>query len=448
MKIKVYHQKLFFTLIISIVSISIFISCAEQKTTQVDSFDILPVDKIWAGCAANYKMITKPPYQYVAYYDSAHYMTIAQRKIGEKKWIKTRLDTRVEWDAHNYIAMAFDKTGHIHVSGNMHVDTLIYFQSEEPYDASTLKRKDSLIGNEEHSVTYPEFFKAPNEDLIFTYRTGYSTKGNQIYNRYNAETGTWSRLLDKPLVDGEEKSNAYLYGPELGPDGYFHLIWVWRTEFDANANCNISYAKSKDLINWEKSDGSPQELPITMSNSEVIDPVPVYHGLLNGNTKIGFDSQKRVIVSYHKYDKDGNIQIYNARNENGNWKIHQATNWNWRWDFGGWGSITSRVGLSDVSLEGDKLTQTIYVDTVGNQKFIVDEQTLKITDQIKIKKNFPDRLKELSGSLDSSYVHLIENTSDEYGIYVLRWETLMRNGDKGYSFIPEPQPLILYHFSE
>jgi hypothetical protein len=252
--------------------------------------------------------------------------------------------------------------------------------------------------------------------------------------------------LDTPLIDGEGKSNAYLAGPELGPDQYFHLICVWRMNPDANANCNLSYAKSKDLIHWEKSDGSPQELPIKIENCEVVDPIPVQHGLLNGNTKIGFDHQNRVIVSYHKYDENGNIQIYNARKESNVWKIYQATDWNWRWNFGGWGSIIARVGLSEVKVEGDRLTQTYYIDSVGTRKFSIDETTLKAVSQLEMEKPFPDSLNVLKWKNELGTVHISRNTDERYGTYVLRWETLQRNGDKGYDFIPEPQSLMLYHY--
>lgn len=418
--------------------------CASKKQTNDPA--VLPVDQIWAGCAANYDLLTAPPYQFVAYYDSARYMTIAQRKLGETQWIKKRLDSQVKWDAHNYITMALDKEGLLHVSGNMHCDSLVYFQSENPFDASSLERKTNLIGSEEDTVTYPQFFNAPNGDLVFSYRTGSSGKGNQIYNRYQAETKTWSRLLDTPLFDGEGKTNAYIHGPITGPNGYFHMIWVWRLNPDANTNTNLSYARSKDLIHWEKSDGSMQPIPIKISNCEIIDPVPEQNGMLNGNTKIGFDSQNRVIASYHKYDKNGNTQIYNARSEYGKWKIYQATDWNWRWDFGGWGSIIARVGLSKVKLEGDHLTQTYYVDTVGQQKFIIDENTLKAVRQIEYKRNYPDSLAIMKWDNEFATVNIHEDSADEYGTYVLRWETLKRNGDKGYNFIPEPQPLVLYHF--
>jgi len=407
----------------------------------------MPVDRIWAGCAASYSMITVPPYQFVAYYDTSRYMTIAQRKLTESVWKRQRLATQVGWDAHNSIEMAIDSAGFIHVSGNMHVDTLVYFRSEKPFDAATLIRH-TMVGRDEHAVTYPEFFKTPDGKLIFGYRHGSSGKGNQLYNRYDVKTKRWHRLLDVPLIDGEGQSNAYIHGPVSGPDGYFHLIWVWRMNPDANANCNVSYARSKDLVTWERSDGTRQPLPITMENCEIIDPVPIGKGLLNGNIALGFDQGKNVIVSYHKYDKEGNIQVYNARKEAGKWTVHQTTDWNWRWDFGGWGSITARLNLQGIVVEGGDITQAVFIDTIGHQKFVLDSQSLRVKQQVAYVRPYPDSLLTLSGRLAMAQVNLIKNTSADYGTYVLRWETLKRNRDKPYDFLPEPQWLELYHYTD
>ncbi len=104
------------------------------------------------------------------------------------------------------------------------------------------------------------------------------------------------------------------------------------------------------------------------------------------------------------------------------------------------------MGLSKVGLEGDRLIQTYYVDSAGHQKFLIDEENLKAVQELKIESNYPDSLQNLSGKLDQAQAHLLEDSSDEYGTFVLRWETLKRNRDKPYDFIPEPQPLVLYHF--
>lgn len=406
----------------------------------------IAVDQIWAGCAAGYSMITVPPYQFVAYYDTARYMTVAQRKLDERAWKRQRLPTQVGWDAHNSIEMALDSAGFIHVSGNMHVDTLVYFRSDKPFDVATLKRYRHMVGKDEDAVTYPEFFKTPEGSLIFGYRLGSSGKGNQIYNRYNVKTRSWHRLLDVPLIDGQGQSNAYVRGPVSGPDGYFHLIWVWRMNPDANANSNISYARSKDLVTWEQSDGTPQQLPITMQNCEIVDPIPPGNGLLNGNIALGFDQNNNAVVSYHKYDEDGNIQIYNARKEAGEWVVHQTTDWDWRWDFGGWGSITARLGLQGVVVENGNLTQTVFVDTAGYQKFVLDGEQLHVKREEAHAQHYPDSLRELTGNLELAQVNLVENTAPDYGTYLLRWETLKRNRDQPYGFIPEPQWLELYHY--
>ena len=450
MNISIRHISLACVLV-AVFLVSAAIAFAQGQKTINDTIPQgLFVDKVWSGTSVNFDILTVPPHQFVAYYDSDRFMTIAQRTLPDSIWTKTRLDNQIEWDSHNYITMTLDAEGHLHVTGNMHVVPLIYYRSELPYDASSLKRQKSLLGSLEEKVTYPRFFEAPNGDLIFSYRDGSSGKGNQIYNRYHAKDQRWSRLLDVPLIDGEGKSNAYIHGPVPGPNGYFHLLWVWRLNPDANANCNISYAKSRDLMNWEKSDGTYQPLPITMDNCEIIDPIPVGQGLLNGNTHLGFDSKQRVVASYHKYDKQGNLQIYNARKKrrkSRNWKIYPATDWDFKWDFGGWGSLAkTRLGLSKVAMEDGVLVQSVYMDTVGTRKFRVNASNLKLETEVKIRKKYPDELKTAISTLPNAKVHLLNETVAGSGSFVLRWETLPRNNDKKYDFIPEPQSLVLFHF--
>ena len=73
---------------------------------------------------------------------------------------------------------------------------------------------------------------------------------------------------------------------------------------------NLSYARSRDLIHWETSAGSPLDLPLTLQTGESVDPVPVGGGMINGNTAVGMDSQNRPIVTYHKHDLSGNTQVF------------------------------------------------------------------------------------------------------------------------------------------
>jgi alpha-L-rhamnosidase len=63
-------------------------------------------------------------------------------------------------------------------------------------------------------------------------------------------------LFDGPLLDGEGERSAYSSGPQRGPDGRFHLLWMWRETPDAMTNHTLSYARSRDLIHWETSSGN------------------------------------------------------------------------------------------------------------------------------------------------------------------------------------------------
>ena len=417
-------------------------SPTETAQTSPAVTDSLLVDYVWAGHPVGFDLLTDPPYQYVAYYDSARVMTVARRRLDEQQWDKVQLDEVTGWDSHNYIALALDSEGYLHVSGNMHVDTLVYYQAGQPYDIYSLQRRDSLVGRDEIRVTYPKFFDAPGGDLIFTYRIGGSGNGNQIYNRYNPETQTWGRLLDEPLVDGEGKMNAYLHGPVQGPDGFFHLVWVWRDTPDAETNHDLSYAKSRDLVHWMQSDGTPQALPITLGNAEIIDPVPPGQGMINGNTIIGFDQADRPVVSYHKFDEDGHTQIYQARQEADGWQIYQSTDYDFRWDFRGRGSLGARIRIQPLQLVDQQLQQQVWLDTAGFQTHILDTASLRVVRKYDTEDNYPLRLDQAQRA-----GHEVNRASSRAGdtLYLLRWETLPRNRDRPRDKPwPEPVPLYLY----
>jgi len=73
-------------------------------------------------------------------------MTVASGSIGSSKWQKTTLPNKLHWDSHNYVAMTVDKPGYIHVSGNMHVNPLVYFRSENPNDISSMLEINEITG--------------------------------------------------------------------------------------------------------------------------------------------------------------------------------------------------------------------------------------------------------------------------------------------------------------
>ena len=198
----------------------------------------------------------------IAFYNAERKMTVGMRKIDEETWTfahpegvwleeRGRLSSEIGWDSHNSLTMAIDDDGHIHLCGNMHVDPLIYFRTTRPLDVTSLERIDFMVGKNEDRCTYPVFMRGPNNELIFRFRDGKSGNGVDFYNVYDVQTKTWRRIHNTPLLDGLDRMNAYARMPEKGPDGNYHMVWIWRDTPDCATNHSISYARSPDLISWE-----------------------------------------------------------------------------------------------------------------------------------------------------------------------------------------------------
>lgn len=409
----------------------------------------LKIADVWAGHPVGFALLTHAGRQFVAFYDAERHMTVAQRTLGSSKWVFTRLPSQVSWDSHNYVTMAVDSANHLHVSGNMHVNPLVYFRSTKPLEASSLVKVASMTGEKESRVTYPLFFHGAKNELVYTYRDGGSGNGDQLYNVYEPRTKRWRRLFDKVLTDGEGERNAYLALPQLGPDGYFHLIWIWRETPDAATCHDISYARSKDLVRWENSAGKALTLPITLKTGDIVDPIPQQGGALNGLVKLGFDSKKRPILSYTKYDAKGKSQIYCARRGAKGWKLYQVSQWDWRWEFGGGGSIPFEIGVGAIQrAEKGLVCLPFSTKSHGSGIWKLDEKTLTIVETLppapgypatlrKVKSTFPEMQVKWAGDLGES--------GEKDVRYALRWETLGPNRDRPRTgALPPATELRLY----
>lgn len=312
---------------------------AGEEKSMNPEFQVLEIEPVWAGHSVRFALLTHGNKQFAAYFDANRQLSVAERALGSSSWKITKLDSKLEWDSHNYLTMAVDLDGYLHLSGNMHVVPLVYFRSEKPLDASSLKPIHRMIGEREAKTTYPVFYEGPSKELIFAYRDGSSGNGDTLFNVYDEKTKTWKRLYDTPLFDGDGKMNAYHIGPEKGPDGYYHLTWVWRNSIMAETNHDLSYMRSRDLKSWETVNGKPVHLPVSLANTDVIvDPIPVQGGILNGSGKIGFDLNGGLVISYHKFDPAGKTQLYFARYSSGQWEIIQASHWDYRWEIKGGGA--------------------------------------------------------------------------------------------------------------
>jgi hypothetical protein len=410
---------------------------------------VLDVAPAWSGHSVGYCLLTKNERQYVAYYDHDRIMTVAMRDLDSSEWVFVRLSQQVNWDSHNYITMSLDGQGHLHLSGNMHNDPLVYYRSKKPYDIATFQREHSMVGKDERSCTYPQFLTDAEGRLLFLYRDGRSGAGVQRVNRYDSKTKKWSRLLDTPLFDGLGRVSSYPEGPVIGPDGYFHLIWVWRATGDCKTNHLLCYARSRDMINWASAGGKPIELPMTPESSDtIIDPVPIEGGMINESTVVGFDSKDRTILSYHKFDANGHTQIYNARYENHAWKIRRTSDWKHRWFFSGGGTIEVDVDLGPVMISKDgSLVQGYKHIKHGNGVWILDEESLKPIASVPAGPELLANHNTPASTYPGIKVRWKEDENradfDEHR-YFLRWEAPPANRDARRDSAPEAVMLRVY----
>ena len=397
---------------------------------------IINVAPVWAAHPVGFALLTHGDQQFVAFYDAQRRMTLAQRTLGSTKWKLKSLPSTLGWDSHNSVTMALDSKNYLHVSGNMHAVPLIYFRGSKPLDIDSLVPVSHMTGQNEQSVTYPRFLTGVSGELLFSYRDGKSGDGNNLFNVYNAATRMWSRLLESPLMDGLGTMNAYMNGPSKGPDGYYHVSWVWRDSPDASTCHDLSYMRSRDLIHWETIDGKPLALPITIKDKEtLVDPIPIHGGILNGMGQVGFDRNKHPVLSYLKYDSNGNSQLYLAHLVNGSWISFQASEWKKRFEFNGGGSLPNMgIAVGAVAWRNNQLTIPLTTASSGRTIWILDSKTMKMIGVLA-----PDA-RELAfkrlETVESTLPQMQVKWSGDLGaashgeVYRLRWEAMPPNYDK------------------
>ncbi len=443
------HRFLILTIAVATLN-SAFVAHAAEAS-QFTVAQVLDVAEVPADFPVGFCLLTAGDHQYVAYYDKDRQMTVASRTLDSDQWKYQVLPTSVGWDTHNYITMAVDNEGHLHVSGNMHCVPLIYFRTEKAGEISTLK-KLPMTGELEERVTYPKFLTNQNNDLIFTYRHGGSGNGINIYNRYDLETQSWARLLETPLFDGENKMNAYPLGPVRGPDGWFHVVWVWRDTPDCATNHHLSYVRSRDLIHWESIFGEPVGLPIKLGEEALwIDPIPSHGGIINGGAKLAFDSNNQPVINYHNSDGQENMQIYVARPEGDKWVIRQLTDWDKPVIFSGFGSVGFvgiRIGEL-IEAEPGLLTMTYRHRDYGTGRLVIDEKTLRpLHKTIHVVPELPKEMGKVQSDFPGIGIQRAMDVGDSGSDdvrYMLQWETLDRNRDKARPPpLPDPGMMKLY----
>lgn len=415
---------------------------ASRPPERLEGVDVAPV---WAGHPVGFSIRTAGGFQYVGFYAPDRRMTVGQRRLDSTEWRFSTLPSRVGWDSHNGIVLEVDRRGFVHVSGNMHGDRLVYFRSAAPHDISRFEQP-RMIGTREREVTYPEFLTGHDGTLHFLYRDGSSGDGVRILNRYDEETGSWSRLLSRPLFDGGGEMSAYLTGPGGGPDGYFHVVWMWRDTPLGSTNHDLSYARTRDFSRWENIAGEPLSLPLTpRTPGVVVDPVRAGEGLAGLGFGVGWDARNRPVVSYCKYDPEGHSQMFNARWRGGRWQISQTSDWTYRWDLDHTGTGDRHISATPVTQDPQgRLTQMFEQIEAGRGVWILDEETLRPIG-VSQEPAFLEELRRVESAFPGMEMQPLR--FDREGRYFLRWETLPLNRDRRRRGpLPPPSMLRVYRW--
>jgi hypothetical protein len=421
---------------------------------QVKILEAIDVDSVTSDFPVNFSFLQQEDWQFIGYYNKDRSLTVASRRINDKQWQYKILPTKVGWDSHNAITMAIDRDNCLHISGNMHNDSLLYFKTEKPFQIASFHRVFSQISTQDElSCTYPNFVKDANGRLIYSYRIGSSGKGNTITNVYDETTKTFKRLTDKPLFDGMGEMSAYPSSPQLEADGYFHISWDWRDSPDCETNHDLSYAKSKDLIHWETMNGEKVELPITPVKKQfIVDAIPAKGGIINGGWVLFFDGHNPCFA-YHKYDTSGISQLFIAKSDGKVWKTKQVSNWNYRWAFAGPGSIENDIKINSAELKADNTLKITYWHIKkGNGEILVDNKTGALTEDktVDIATNmYPIDLLKPNSGIEGMSVKWQNGKAKGNEYYALRWETLGKR--RFYEKREKPVPPVvmrLYKFSK
>ena len=288
---------------------------------------VLPIaDNAYAGSSVNVvanirsALFTHSRTQYAAFYATDGEMVLARRTIGTDTWETRRTGHRGQVaDAHNAISLAVDGAGFLHVAWDHHNGALNYARSVAP-GSLELGAKSPMTGQREASVTYPQFHRLPNGDLLFLYRDGSSGRGSLILNRYSVETQQWSAVQPN-LIDGEGRRSPY-WSMAVDSRGQLHLAWTWRDSPDVATNHDLAYARSADGgVTWTRVDGTPLALPITAATADYALRIPTGSNLMNPPVVAANRSGRPYICSYWSAQPDAAPQFNIVHHDGKAWNV-------------------------------------------------------------------------------------------------------------------------------
>lgn len=269
-------------------------------------------------------LFTDRGHQFAAFYAADGTLMLARRALDTEEWTLRRTPYRADVnDAHNTVALVADGDGFLHVSWGHHNVPLNYARSLAT-GSLELGPREPMTGQLEDRVTYPQFLRLPDGDLLFFHRDGRSGRGNFVLSRYAARDRTWRRV-HAGLIDGEGRRSAYT-AVTVDAAGVLHLAWNWRDSPDVATNHDLAYARSADGgVTWAAVDGRPLSVPFTAANADYALRLPAGRSLMNPPS-LGVDAAGRPILANYWCPEGSDVPQYHAvRHDGSAWRVLPVT---------------------------------------------------------------------------------------------------------------------------
>lgn len=342
-----------------------FIAIVSLSATLSDT-RLVTAGKAWARNSVNANIlrhnsvVSHENSQYLAYYDADGKVVLAKRDLGSENWAiqRTQYKGNIR-DAHNSISIMVDGDGYLHMSWDHHGHPLSYCRSKTPASLE-LTEKLPMTGKKEERVTYPEFYRLPNGDLLFLYRDGESGRGNLMMNHYSLKTKQWTQRQDA-FINGEGLRNAYW---QMCTDafGTLHLSWVWRESGDVATNHDMGYAKSEDVgLTWLKSTGEKYHLPITAESAEYAARIPQGHELINTTGMCADTKGRPYIATYWRPEGTKVPQYHLIYHDGSRWHTSQISHRTTPFSLKGGGTKRIPISRPCIVANSSGLTDKAYM---------------------------------------------------------------------------------------
>jgi hypothetical protein len=296
---------------------------------------------------------TSNGWQYAAFWDQSGYVNVSRRQLPAGAWQNIRLtDYRTtSTDSHNVICVGISpQDGTIHLAFDMHSNQFKYRRSNPgaAWAAGGFGAvRNSLAGTAMPTVTYPQFFAAPNGTLQMAIRTGVSGNGDEVLYEYNA--GTWSYVGE--FIDGTSyDNNPYLFGIEYDREGLLHATWTVRETSNGSTNHDLFYAYSADFgRTWRNNAGTVLAKPLPSNGSTLrVWPNSQNRGLMNQESQVVDSTGVVHVLQSHLMANTPSVTDFNTARNTAvlvhYWRDKASKVWNQR--YLGWTEGLSRGDIA------------------------------------------------------------------------------------------------------